>query len=133
MAANNENGPLYQDVEFTRTTSTKHWGGDLNPLVRKRKDGLTSAARESHNSTHPSYLRDTPRVIRTGGITGTLPSQSLLPSSTASPSTPQIPSQPPHSRETPPPTPTPAAPRLTQLSERQQAKAIIQTRGLLWL
>ena len=87
----------------------------------------------------PSYLGGRPRVIRTGGITGTLPSQSRIavvppssqphppppPITSPHPPPPPITSPPPTSNQTPPPTPSPPlphAPRLTQVPVMKQSK-----------
>ena len=116
----------FQNVEFTRTTSTKLWSRDANPH-NARRDGKPAAMNHHHLGG------DNPKVVRTGGITGTLPSHSLLPQSSSSsssslaPSTATTSSLPPTSRDTtPPPTPSPKtiprAPRLTQTPQAQRKK-----------
>ena len=78
MAASNGEKTRYQDVEFSRTTSTRNWGKDFNPQHhRHRQDGGFSPS--AGLSPRLQNNHHAPKVIRTGGITGTLPSQSLLP------------------------------------------------------
>lgn len=116
---NGNGGPSYKDVAFTRVTSTNHWARDLNPHSRGAGSGKVA-------NGSPGYWREAPSVIRTGGITGTLPSQPRrLRSHSASldtqdhppspPSTPSTAHHPPSSpvslrpAHPPPPPITPAA------------------------
>lgn len=134
MASNNGSQAGYRDAEFARVTSTKYWARDLNPHSREGNSGTRS-------NGSLGYLGDAPSIVRTGGITGTLPSRPrLLSNDGSTPSAPHghppappppIPSgHPPPppitSQETLPTTPSaspPRAPRLTQVPEKEQEKS----------
>lgn len=98
MAAGDGKQTGYRDAEFARVTSMKHWVRDLNPH-NPLTEGSNSATRSNGS---PSFLGNSSKVIRTGGITGTLPSQrSKSDTSNGHPPSPPISSQ-----QTPPTTPS---------------------------
>ena len=114
MAATDDLQFQVRDVSFARTTSTKNWG---------------RAAKNNFISGYPSiFMGDTPRVIRTGGITGTLPSHSFHPSNSNVPISPD-PTPITDFLQVPLPNTSPSQPTQNVEQQQQQTETIGQPEG----